>query len=47
MFWYDPNRPGTVDPTVPGSICFVDRGRRYGLGEWRRSDPAFFSGPCL
>ena len=47
MFWYDPNRPGTVDPSVPGSICYVDRGSRYGLGEWRRSDPAFFSGPCL
>ena len=47
MWWYDPNRPGTIDPSVPGSVCYVDRGRRHSLGEWRRSDPAFFSGPCL
>ncbi|MFN2521845.1 MAG: hypothetical protein ABR614_00815 [Mycobacteriales bacterium] len=47
MFWYDPNRPGTIDPTVPGSICYVDRGRRYTLGQWTRSDPGFFTGPCL
>ncbi|MCU1673579.1 MAG: hypothetical protein JWN77_1692 [Frankiales bacterium] len=47
MFWYDPNRPGTIDPTVPGAICYVDRGRRFGLGQWTRSEPAFFSGPCL
>ena len=47
MFWYDPNRPGTIDPTVPGSVCYVDRGRRYDLGQWTRSDPAFYTGPCL
>jgi hypothetical protein len=47
MFWYDPQRPGTIDPSVPGAICYVDRGRRYGLGAWTRSDPVFFSGPCL
>jgi hypothetical protein len=46
MFWYDPNRPGTIDPTVPGAICYVDRGRRYGLGQWQRSDPVFFAGAC-
>jgi hypothetical protein len=46
MFWYDPQRPGTIDPSVPGAICYVDRGRRYSLGTWRRSDPTFFSGPC-
>jgi hypothetical protein len=46
MFWYDPQRPGTIDPTVPGAICYVDRGRRHSLGTWRRSDPAFFTGPC-
>ena len=47
MWWYDPNRPGTIDPTVPGSVCYVDRGRRYSLGQWARSDPAFYSGSCL
>ena len=46
MFWYDPRRPGTIDPSVPGAVCYVDRGRRFGLGQWTRSDPAFFSGPC-
>lgn len=47
MFWFDPQRPGTIDPSVPGAICYVDRGRRYSLGTWPRSDPAFRSGPCL
>jgi hypothetical protein len=47
MFWYDPNRPGTVDPSVPGATCYVDRGVRFTLGQWTRSDPAFYSGPCL
>jgi hypothetical protein len=46
MFWYDPGRPGTIDPSVPGAVCYVDGGRRYGLGEWGRSDPSFFSGAC-
>ena len=47
MFWFDPQRPGTVDPTVPGAICYVDRGVRYRLGRWPRTDPAFFTEPCL
>ncbi|MDT7571203.1 MAG: hypothetical protein QOE05_1377 [Actinomycetota bacterium] len=46
MFWYDPSRPGTIDPSSPGAICYVDHGRRYRLGEWRRSDPVFFAGSC-
>jgi hypothetical protein len=46
MFWYDPQRQGTIDPTVPGAICYVDRGRRYGLGQWKHSDPVFFTGAC-
>jgi hypothetical protein len=47
MFWFDPQRAGTIDPSVPGAICYVDRGRRYGLGSWPRGDPAFRTGPCL
>jgi hypothetical protein len=47
MFWFDPSRPGTIDPSSPGAICYVDHGRRYGLGQWAKSDPVFFSGPCL
>ena len=47
MFWFDPQRPGTIDPSVPGAVCYVDRGRRYGLGDWRPGDPAFRTGPCL
>jgi hypothetical protein len=47
MFWYDQAGPGTIDPAVPGRKCYVDRGRRTGLGQWQRGDPAFFSGPCL
>ena len=35
MWWYDPNRPGTIDPTVPGSICYVDRGRQIGRASCR------------
>ncbi|MBC7372544.1 MAG: hypothetical protein H7323_00945 [Frankiales bacterium] len=47
MFWYDPQRPGTIDPSVPGAVCYVDRGRRYSLGSWPKGDPAFRTGPCL
>lgn len=47
MFWFDPARPGTIDPSVPGAICYVDRGRRYSLGSWPQTDPAFQTGPCL
>ena len=47
MYWYDPNRAGTIDPTVPGAICYAERGRRSTLGQWVRSDPTFYSGPCL
>jgi hypothetical protein len=46
MFWYDPSRPGTIDPSVPGAVCYVGHGRRYGLGQWGRSDPVFFAGSC-
>lgn len=46
LFWFDPSRPGTIDPSVPGAICYVDRGRRYGLGQWHRMDPPFFTGAC-
>ena len=47
MFWFDPQRPGTIDPSVPGAICYVDRGRRYAPGQWPTGDPAFRTGPCL
>ena len=48
MYWYDPNRRGTIDPTVPGAVCYVDRGRRFRLGQWTRSKPAFYvDGACL
>jgi hypothetical protein len=47
MFWFDPQRPGTIDPSVPGAICYVDRGRRYVLGAWPKGEPAFRRGPCL
>lgn len=47
MFWFDPQRPGTIDPSVPGAICYLDRGRRYAPGRWPTGDPAFRTGPCL
>ena len=46
MFWFDGTRPGVVDPSVPGRICYLDGGRRTSLGDWRRSDPAFFASSC-
>jgi hypothetical protein len=46
MFWFDPQEEGTVDPSVPGAICYVNGGRRYALGEWPRTDPAFRTGSC-
>ena len=47
MFWYDPQRPGTIDPSVPGAVCYVDRGRRHARGSWPTGEPAFRTGPCL
>lgn len=47
MFWFDPQRPGTIDPSIPGAICYVDRGRRHALGGWPQGEPAFRSSPCL
>lgn len=46
MIWFANERPGTVDPRVPGAICYVDRGRRTGLGEWRRAEPEFYGSTC-
>lgn len=47
MFWYDPQRPGTIDPSIPGAVCYVDRGRRYLPGQWPSSDAGFRQDPCL
>jgi hypothetical protein len=46
MFWFDPRTPGTVDPSIPGAVCYVGGGRRYSQGQWPTADPAFRTGTC-
>jgi hypothetical protein len=48
LYWYDPARPGTVDPSTRGAICHVLSGRRFSLGQWPDNDPGMFFGnnPC-
>ena len=44
MWWYDPNRQSNVfpDSQTPGAVCYIDHGRRYGLGAWPSDVKAFF-----
>lgn len=46
MFWFDPTRPGAIDSSIPGRICYVFGGRRFAPGQWQRSDPPFFADTC-
>ncbi|MCA1830135.1 MAG: hypothetical protein LC663_01270, partial [Actinobacteria bacterium] len=46
MYWFSPSDRGTMDPTNPGAVCYVDRGKRYELDAWRPQQPAFHSGSC-
>lgn len=47
MVWYDPTQQGTIDPSTPGAICYVDHGLRYSEGQWAERPARFYAGSCL
>lgn len=44
MIWLSGSERSPATGVAP-SFCYVNRGQRYGLGEWP-SDARFFNGPC-
>ncbi len=46
LFWYSATEGGTVDPAVPGAVCFVRGGLRYPVGGFPSGPEPFFDGPC-
>ncbi len=46
LFWYSANEGGTVDPAVPGAVCYVNGGTRFRIGGFPTQDQPFFDGPC-
>ncbi|MHB8341813.1 MAG: type 1 periplasmic-binding domain-containing protein, partial [Mycobacteriales bacterium] len=47
MVWYNPTQQGTIDPSTPGAICYVDHGLRYSEGQWAERHARFYAGSCL
>lgn len=45
MVWLSDTDPSPVSQRPP-SYCYVQLGRRYGLGEWTRQEPQFRRPPC-
>ena len=45
LYFYDPQASGTVDPSYPGAICYVDGGRRYAVDALPTKKQSFF-GSC-
>jgi hypothetical protein len=43
--WWSNSGQGTGEGRSE-TWCYVDAGRRYGIGEWPAEDPAFFTPPC-
>lgn len=46
LWYYDPQAGGTVDPGVPGAVCYVNAGARYRVGGFPAGPQPFFEGPC-
>ena len=45
-FWWSNSAAGPYNGAPPGSICYVDGGRRHALGAWPSDGDPFYSGPC-
>lgn len=43
--WWDPNATDPYGDSGPGAFCWVESGRRYGLGQWPKQD-RLQQGPC-
>ncbi len=46
LFWYDASEGGTIDPAVPGRVCYVNGGLRYTPGSFPTEPQPFFQDPC-
>lgn len=42
LWWYSSSESGTVDPSFPGAVCYIDRGVRYALGQIPTAPQPFF-----
>lgn len=45
MVWLNASERSPTTGLTP-AFCYVQRGRRYGLGQWPKEPIEFFSGPC-
>ena len=46
MYWYSVSDSGTIDPSFPGAVCYVNRGARFSVTDWPADDQPFFNQPC-
>ncbi|MCA1840294.1 MAG: hypothetical protein ABR507_02375 [Actinomycetota bacterium] len=46
MIWWSKNDEGYTTNVRVGTFCYVDHGKRYGLGQWPSGDQPFFQGSC-
>ena len=47
MFWYSPDERDEISGQ-PGAVCYVERGARFGAGQWRDLESKLFNRaePC-
>jgi hypothetical protein len=46
IFWFSLSEGGTIDPSFPGAVCYVNGGLRYSVATWPRDVQPFFEAPC-
>lgn len=44
--WWSPSAEGYTTNVRRGTYCYIDHGKRYGIGQWPAGEPAFFQGQC-
>lgn len=47
LFWYDPQATSVIDASNPGSVCYIDGGLRYRLGQFPEVEPDWFNDGCI
>lgn len=47
LYWYDPGSAGVIDPSTPGTLCYLGGGVRYTAGQFPTEEPAWFQDPCI
>lgn len=46
VIWWSPTEMGYTTNVRRGTFCYLDQGRRYGLGQWPRGRQPLFQGDC-